>query len=106
MKAELVYAIIAIGSALIVFAFDELIFDTYRLNLSERVQILLIGLVQFPCAVMALSRTKDSISQFGKIVLTYVLTILESIAFVIIYVYIIKILRVEFYSNYYIFIVG
>lgn len=92
MKAELVYAIIAIGSALIVFAFDELIFDTYRLNLSEKVQILLIGLVQFPCAVMALSRTKDSISQFGKIVLTYVLTILESIAFVIIYVYIIKIL--------------
>ena len=92
MKAELVYAIIAIGYALIIFAFDELIYDNYRFDVSERIQILLIGLVQFPCAVMALSKTEGQISRFGKIVLSYVFTILESIAFVIIYVYIIKIL--------------
>lgn len=91
MKAELVYGIIALGALLIIWAFDTLIYDTYFLDVTGRVEILLLGLVQFPCAVVGLSKTEGEISKFGKIVLSYVFTGIIAVAFVIIYVYIIKI---------------
>ncbi len=92
MKAELVYGIIAIGMLLIIWAFDTLIIDTSSIDLIERVEILILGLVQFPCAVAGLSKTEGSIGKFAKVVLSYVFTIMTAIAFVIIYIYIIKIL--------------
>ena len=92
MKAELVYGIIAIGMLLIIWAFDTLIIDTSDIDLIERIEILIVGLVQFPCAVAGLSKTEGSIGKFAKVVLSYVFTIMTAIAFVIIYIYIIKIL--------------
>ena len=92
MKAELVYGIIAVGVLLILFAFDTLIFDLGDYDVIERVEIVLLGLVEFPCALIGLSKTEGKISKFGKIVLNYVFTGLLLAAFVIIYVYILKIL--------------
>lgn len=92
MKAELVYGIIAIGFLLVILVFDTLIYDTGKLDLIERSQILILGLVEFPCVIAGLSRTEGKISKFGKAVLSYVLPVLLTLGFVIIYVYIIKIL--------------
>ncbi|SDB43667.1 protein of unknown function [Pseudobutyrivibrio sp. YE44] len=92
MKAELVYGIVAIGTLVILWAFDTLIIDTSAIDLIERIEILLIALVQFPCAVSGLSKTEAPLGKFAKVLLSYVFTILTAIAFVIIYIYIIKIL--------------
>ncbi|MBR1623726.1 MAG: DUF4153 domain-containing protein, partial [Pseudobutyrivibrio sp.] len=92
MKAELVYGIIAIGTMLIIWAFNTLIIDTDSIDLMERLELLIIGLVQFPCAVVGISKTDGKLGRFAKAVLSYVFTILTAIAFVIIYIYIIKIL--------------
>lgn len=92
MKAELVYGIIALGVLLIILAFDALIYDTGEFDVIPRAEILILGLVEFPCALIGLSKTEGNISKFGKIVLNYVFTGLLMAAFVIIYVYIIKIL--------------
>ena len=91
MKAELVYGIIAIGVLLILFAFETLIYD-FGNYVIGRVEIVLLGLVEFPCALIGLSKTEGKISKFGRIVLNYVFTGLLLAAFVIIYVYILKIL--------------
>ena len=91
MKAELVYGIIALGALLIIWAFDTLIFDTFFMDLTLRVEILLLGLVEFPCVVVGLSKTEGEISKFGRIVLSYIFTGIIAVAFAVIYVYIIKI---------------
>lgn len=92
MKAELVYLIIALGIMLVIFAFDVLIIGTDSIDLLERVEILLIGLVEYPCVIMGITRTDEKIGKFAKIVLSYVFTGLMAIAMTIIYIYIIKIL--------------
>ena len=91
MKAELVFFVIFIGITLIILAFNALIFDTSS-DTVYRAWFILIGLVQYPCVLSGLSKTDDEVSKFGKVMLTYVLPGLLAIAFVIIYVYIIKIL--------------
>ena len=92
MKAELVYGIIAIGTALVLWAFDTLIVDIDNLDLFLRIETVLVALVQFPCAIAGLSKTENRLGKFAKVILSYVFTSIEDIAFVIIYIYIIKIL--------------
>ena len=92
MKAELVYGIIALGVVLIIAVFNTLIYDTYKLDLMERIEIILLGLVEYPCILIGLSKTEAQITKFGKAVLSYVFTALLAIAFVIIYIYIFKII--------------
>ncbi|MCR5670528.1 MAG: DUF4153 domain-containing protein [Butyrivibrio sp.] len=92
MKAQLVYGIIAVGVALIIWAFNVLIFDTSRFDVLERVEILLIGLVEYPCVLVGLGKTGEEIGKFAKAILRYVFTALLAVSFVIIYLYIAKIL--------------
>lgn len=92
MKAELVYFIFSVGMALIILAFNALIFDTSRFDVLERVEILLIGLVQYPCILVGLGKTEKELGKFAKIVLCYIFTSLLAVSFVIIYLYIAKIL--------------
>ncbi|WP_026652810.1 DUF4153 domain-containing protein [Butyrivibrio proteoclasticus] len=92
MKAEILYFIIAIGSMLILGAIDVLISDFAEFELYAVVQVILLGLVAFPCGLIGLSKTQNEISRFGKAVIGYVFTALLAIAFLIIYIYIIKIL--------------
>lgn len=94
MKAELLYGIIAIGSILIIEAIDILIFDISYYDVLERVEVLLLGLVAYPCCLIGMSKTQSEISKFGKAVIGYVFTGLLSVAFLIIYIYIVKILVV------------
>ncbi|WP_029233379.1 DUF4153 domain-containing protein [Butyrivibrio sp. VCB2006] len=100
MKAELVYGIIAVGTLMILFAFDSLIYDLDKFDVIIRWQMILLGLVQYPCVLMGLRKSDKDISKFEKSVLAYVFTALLAIAFGIIYVYILKIvIRWTFPSN-------
>ena len=92
MKASLVYGIIAVGSLIILFIFNALIVDIISINLIERIEILLVGLVAYPCVLMGITRTGGSFTKFSKIVLSYIFTGLLLISFLIIYIYIFKIL--------------
>ncbi|MCR4755249.1 MAG: DUF4153 domain-containing protein [Lachnospiraceae bacterium] len=92
MKGFVVYGIIAIGVMVIIGIFDTLILDTYEYDLLERVEILLLGLVLYPCTLAGLSKTQNKLSAFAKIVLSYVFTSILMIAFLIIYIYIFKII--------------
>lgn len=92
MKAELVYAILAIGSILIIEIIDVLLFELWRYDVLERVEIFLVGFVAYPCAIAGISDTDNEISRFGKAILSYVFVSLLSIADVIIYLYIFKII--------------
>ena len=99
LKAELVYAVITIGLFLIVAAFNALLFEL-DYSVYERLWIFLLGLVQFPCILVGLSKTDGEISKFGKVMLTIVLPGLLAIAFLIVYIYIIKIIvTLKFPSN-------
>ncbi len=92
MKAELVYMIISLGVLLIIGIFNALIFNTGEWEVIERVEALVVGLVEYPCVLVGLSKSKEQISKFGKIVLSYVFTGLLAVAILIIYAYIIKII--------------
>lgn len=92
MKAELVYAILAIGSILIIEIIDVLLFELWRYDVLERVELFLVGFVAYPCAIAGISDTDNEISRFGKAILSYVFVALLSIADVIIYIYIFKII--------------
>ncbi len=92
MKAELVYGIVSIGVFLIILAFDTLIVDTTEISLLDRMEILIMGVIGYPLSIIGLSKTDGKISKFGKVVLSYVFTVLLAVAFLIIYVYIFKIL--------------
>ncbi len=91
MKAEIVCAVVITGLFMIVAAFSALIVEL-DYTVYERVWLLVLGFVQFPCALMGVSKTEEEISKFGKVMLNYVLTGLLAIAFLIIYVYIIKVI--------------
>lgn len=99
MKTELVFFVLFIGITLIILAFSALIYDVGDEAIFS-MWFILLGFVQYPCVLTGLSKTDEEISKFGKIMLNYVLPGLLSVAFVIIYVYIIKILVLwKFPSN-------
>ncbi len=92
MKAELLYLIVALGVLLVLAIFDTLIFSGNNFDLIEHVEIIVIGLVQFPCLIIGLTKTEEPLGKFAKGILTYVFTSLTAIAFLIIYIYIFKII--------------
>ena len=102
MKAEIVFCVVLIGLMMIIGAFSALIFEV-DFSVYERVWILLLGFVQYPCMLMGVSKTDDEISKFGKVMLSYVLTGLLAIAFVIIYAYIIKVVVKWMFPMYMVF---
>ena len=100
MKIFFIICVMIVGVAFIVYAFEELIFDAGTYDLSYRLQLILAGAVYFPCFISEISKSKESASKFSKILINYVLMTLLSIAFLIVYIYIIKIVvTVKFPSN-------
>ena len=91
MKALLIYGIIALGVLMVLLIFDTLIVDTSSIDLIMRCEIMIMGLVAYPCALMGISKTEGDFSKFSKVVLSYIFTGLLAIAFLIIYLYIFKI---------------
>lgn len=91
MKTFIIYGILALGILMVLGIFSTLIWDFSDYNVIETVESLLIGIVLFPCCISAVSDTREDISKFTKVILSYVFTSLLAAAFFIIYIYIFKI---------------
>lgn len=91
--SSIIYGILSIGITLIIVIFIELILDGDYSDVILRSQILLLGLFYFPAMLNAITDVKESkISNFIKGLVKYVLIPLVTIAMIIIYMYITKIL--------------
>lgn len=92
-NSTITYGVLNIGMTLIIVIFVELILDGTYGGILFRSQILLLGLFYFPSMLNAISDVKEkSPSNFIKGLVKYVLLPLVTIAMVIIYIYIAKIL--------------
>nr|MCR4923165.1 DUF4153 domain-containing protein [Lachnospiraceae bacterium] len=91
LKAELVYLLVAVGILFIILTFNTLIYNTDAFLFLERAELLLIGLLQYPCLLLGLSKTGEKVSAFSKILFSYVLTAILAVAFLVVYLYIFKI---------------
>ena len=93
MKAELLCVILLIGSILIIEIIDSLLIHImWNYYVMDRVILFIFGFVAYPCAIVGISDTDHEISKFGKAILGYVFVSLLSIAYVIIYIYMFKII--------------
>lgn len=88
MRTTIVYGIFALGLAIIILIFNVLIFDTDDFIL--RIETLLACGLYIPGMILAFSKMQDEIGKFLRVVVKYVLLILEMTAFLIIYIYIAK----------------
>lgn len=92
-NSSITYGILNIGMTLILVIFVELILDGSYGELLFRSQILLLGLFYFPAMQNSISDVKEKQpSSFIKVLVKYVLLPLVTIAMIIIYIYIAKIL--------------
>ena len=89
MKATFVYGLFAIGLGIIVFIFNELIFDTD--DFVWQLELFLAGGIYTPMCIKAVSGKNDPPGRFAKLCILYVLQPMLLIAFAIIYIYIVKI---------------
>ncbi|GEM_PF-1825381 len=92
MKAALVYGVVTIGILSVYWACDTLLVHSDDYEMSLRIAAFLYGLVAFPCTIAGLTKTEGGISKFAKTLFTYVLPIIVAISFLIIYIYIFKII--------------
>lgn len=90
VRATVVYALFAGGIAIIILIFNVLIYDTDVFI--GRVEIFLAAGIYVPSLLLALSREKESYGKFSKLVMLYVLEPMVMLAYVIIYIYIVKII--------------
>jgi len=92
-NSSIIYGVLNIGMTLIIVIFVELILDGTYGEFILRSQILLLGLFYFPALLNSISDIKEkSPSSFIKGLVKYVLLPLVTIAMLIIYIYIAKIL--------------
>lgn len=90
-KTSLIYGILAIGLAIITSIFIYLILNGGSYTLVARMEILLLGIYYIPTMLYCFNE-QEEIGKFAKMVIKYVLGTLVMIAYVIIYMYIVKIL--------------
>ena len=92
LKSSITYAILALGISLICGIFIALIFDGENYDIIVRANLLIFGIYYVPALIRALSNVnREEENSFIKGIVKYVLLPLVSIAFVVIYIYIIKI---------------
>ncbi|MBE5959527.1 MAG: DUF4153 domain-containing protein [Lachnospiraceae bacterium] len=111
IKVSVIYGLFAIGLGIIVFIFNELIFDTDEFI--WRVEVFLIGGIFAPICVRVISSKNDKPDKFAKVCFNYALLPMLLIAFSIIYMYIIKIFATDtvpsnrvFYILTFLFVIG
>lgn len=92
IKTTVVYALFALGIAAIIEIFNILIIDTYEFDVIARLEIFLAGGIYGPAIIMVISRKREEIGKFAKVVVEYVLLPILMAAFVIIYLYLLKLL--------------
>ena len=94
-RTGLIYLLLVIGLAMITSVFVFLLLSGENYSLVYRVQILLIGFFLLPMSINSVYDLKNEIDKFEKIIVKYVLDVLVIIAFVVIYLYIGKIISLR-----------
>lgn len=89
LKASVIYGLFALGLAIIIWIFNELIFDTD--DLLEMVEIFLAGGIYTPMCLKAISGKNEAPGKFFRFCILYVLQPMLLLAFAIIYIYFVKI---------------
>lgn len=89
VKANFIYLLFAVGLAIIIWIFNELIFDTD--DFMAQVELFLAGGIYVPMCLKAISAKGEKHGKFAKLCVVYVLQSMLLIAFAIIYIYIVKI---------------
>ena len=92
LKVGVIYSVLSSGLLLICSVFSFLLLGDDGYDLIWRVQILLIGIYYLPGIIDVLSNNKENPFEFLRVLIHYIMEILVLIAFVIIYLYMIKIL--------------
>lgn len=92
VKAGFLYGVLAVGSLLLIYAFNALLFDIPAETLIE---LTILGAVLYPGVVIGLSKVSEGLGKFSKVLMGYVLPAIVAIACLIVYIYIIKIIVVR-----------
>ena len=92
LKTSIIYGVLTIGITIVSSIFVYLIWEEIGYTLIARLQIILVGFYYIPKLIYCLTDVEGEVNVFFKGLIKYVLTGLVMISFVIIYMYIIKIL--------------
>ncbi len=100
LKTSIIYGILSIGLLLISEVFVNLILNNDNYEIILRVEILLMGLFYAPNILEDVFSVQEDINSFMKIIVHYTLLSLIILAFIIIYLYLFKIIITwDFPSN-------
>ena len=98
IKATVIYGLFAIGLGIIISIFNELIFDTD--DFVWQLELFLAGGIYTPMCIKSIARKNEEPGKFARVCFLYVLQPMLLISFVIIYIYIIKLIILkEILSN-------
>lgn len=92
LKISIWYGFLSIGLILVVSVFSYLLLNGDSYEILFRVEILVLGLFYLPNLIGALTDTKGELASFIKILIKYILDSLLILSFIIIYLYILKII--------------
>lgn len=92
LKTSIIYGVLATGITIVSSIFVYLIWEEIGYILIARLQIILVGFYYIPKLIYCLTDVEGEVNVFFKGLIKYVLTGLVMISFVIIYMYMIKIL--------------
>ena len=93
IKAFIVYLILEVGINALVIIFSELILNSSpSIKILLNIQIMLIGFYLIPVWIFSISRVNQKASKVFKNIIIYVVTPLIIIAYIIVYIYVLKIL--------------
>lgn len=92
IKTSVIYGVLSIGTVIVSSIFVYLIWEDLGYTLVTRLETILLGFYYIPKLLYCLVDTDGEIHTFFKGLIKYVLTSLVIISFIIIYMYIIKIL--------------
>ncbi len=92
VKAGFLYGVLAVGSLLLIYAFNALLF---QIKIEVLIEMIILGAVLFPGVIIGLSKVSESLGKFSKVLMGYVLPAIVAIACLIVYIYIVKIIVVR-----------
>lgn len=91
-KVSIVYYVLSSGIMMLTSLFSFLILGEEAFSLIWRVMLIVVGLVYFPGIIVSLINKDEKIIGFVRVIVKYIMTSLLILAFLIIYVYMLKIL--------------
>ena len=98
VRASVIYVLLSIGITSVILIFNNLIYDTD--DFYGRVDVLLSGALYAPLLVKAISPEKEKHGPFARFLFLYILEPVLMVAFLVVYIYIIKIIvKMEMPSN-------